>query len=142
MRKFALAATLLLAGVAPGFSQDKAAVQELTDKWAAAFNEGDAAAVAALYTEDAYLLAPDMEITQGRDGIQKFWQGGIEQLSDMKLTVVDVKLLGENALREVGTFTAKTKGDQPQEVSGKYVNIWEKVGDEWKLATDIYNVNK
>ena len=142
MRKFALAAALLLAGVAPGFGQDKAAVQELTDKWAAAFNEGDAAAVAALYTDDAYLLAPDMEITQGRDAIQKFWQGGIEQLSDMKLTVVDVELLGENALREIGTFTAMTKGDQPQEVSGKYVNIWEKVGDEWKLATDIYNVNK
>ena len=142
MRKFALAAALLLAGVAPGFGQDKAAVQELTDKWAAAFNEGDAAAVAALYTEDAYLLAPDMEITQGREDIQKFWQGGIEQLSDMKLTVVDVELLGENALREIGTFTAMTKGDQPQKVSGKYVNIWEKVGDEWKLATDIYNVNK
>ena len=142
MRKFALAAALLLAGVAPGFGQDEAAIQELTDKWAAAFNEGDAAAVAALYTEDAYLLAPDMEITQGRDDIQKFWQGGIEQLSDMKLTVVDVELLGEKAMREIGTFTAKTKGDQPQEVSGKYVNIWEKVDDEWKLATDIYNVNK
>ena len=93
MRRFALAAALLLAGIAPSFGQDKAAIQELTDKWTAAFNEGDAAAIAAMYTEDAHLLAPGMEMMQGRDSIQQFWQGGIEQLSDMKLTVVDVELL-------------------------------------------------
>ena len=142
MRRFALAAALLIAGIAPGFGQDKAAVQELTDKWAAAFNAGDAAAVAAIYTDDARLLAPGMEIIQGRDSIQQFWQGGIEQLSDIKLTVVDAEALGDNAVREIGTFTARTKGDQPQDVSGKYLNIWEKVGDEWKLATDIYNMNQ
>ena len=142
MRRFAIAAALLIAGIAPGFAQDKAAIQALDDKFAAAFNAGDAAAVAAMYTEDAHLLPPGMEMMQGRDSIQKFWQGGMEHLSDPKLTAVDVELLGDSAVREIGTFTAKTKGDQPQEVSGKYVQIWEKAGDEWKIAIDIYNMNQ
>jgi len=39
---------------------------------------------------------------------------------------VDVKPLGADAAREVGTFTVKTKDQQQQEVAGKYVNIWQK----------------
>ena len=44
-----------------------------------------------------------------------------------------------DAAREIGTFMLKTKGAQPQEIAGKYVVIWQKVGSDWKLATDIWN---
>jgi hypothetical protein len=27
-------------------------------------------------------------------------------------------------------------------VTGKYVVVWEKVGNDWKLATDIWNDGK
>ena len=53
-----------------------------------------------------------------------------------------MKLLGPSAVREVGTFSLKTKGPTPQEVAGKYVVVWEKVGNDWKLATDIWNDGK
>jgi ketosteroid isomerase-like protein len=39
-------------------------------------------------------------------------------------------------------FSLKTKGATPKEVTGKYVVVWEKVGSDWKLATDIWNTNK
>ena len=39
-------------------------------------------------------------------------------------------------------FSLKTKGSQVQEVAGKYVVIWQKVGSDWKLATDIWNTDK
>jgi hypothetical protein len=39
---------------APALAQDKATIEKLNDAWTAAFNKGDAAAVAAMYTEDAY----------------------------------------------------------------------------------------
>jgi ketosteroid isomerase-like protein len=42
-----------------------------------------------------------------------------------------------SAAREIGTFSLKTKGPTPQEVTGKYVVVWEKVGKDWKLAADI-----
>jgi hypothetical protein len=55
--------------------------------------------------------------------------------------VHDVKPLGPAATREIGTFALKTKGPNPQEVTGKYVVIWEKVGNDW-LAADIWNDGK
>jgi ketosteroid isomerase-like protein len=70
------------------------------------------------------------------------WKGIAEQVSDPKLTTLDVKALGPNAAREIGTFSLKTKGAPPQEVTGKYVVVWEKVGTEWKLANDIWNEGK
>jgi tetratricopeptide (TPR) repeat protein len=48
----------------------------------------------------------------------------------------------EEAAREIGTFSLKTKGPTPQEVAGKYVVVWEKVGSDWKLAVDIWNDGK
>ena len=42
---------------------------------------------------------------------------------------------------QIGTFSLKTKGPK-QEVTGKYVVVWEKVGTDWQLATDIWNDGK
>jgi ketosteroid isomerase-like protein len=50
--------------------------------------------------------------------------------------------LGPSAAREIGTFSLKTTGSAPQEVTGKYVVVWEKIGNEWKLAADIWNDGK
>jgi ketosteroid isomerase-like protein len=53
-----------------------------------------------------------------------------------------VKPLGPSAAREIGTFSLKTKGPTPQEVTDKYVVVWEKVGGDWRLAADIWNDGK
>jgi hypothetical protein len=67
------------------------------------------------------------------------WKVMAEQVRDPKITTLDVKQLGPSAAREIGTISLKTKGSTPQEVTGKYVVLWEKVGSEWKLAIDIWN---
>jgi uncharacterized protein (TIGR02246 family) len=123
-------------------AQDKATIQSLNDQFTRAFNTGDIAAVAAHYTEDATVLPPGTEMVMGRNAILTFWKSAAEQIDDIKLTAVDVKPLGSTAAREIGTFSLQIKGPQPQEVTGKYVVVWEKVGGEWKLATDIWNTNQ
>lgn len=142
MRILALLAATCLCLPLPALAQDKATIQSLNDKFAQAFNAGDAAAIAALYTDDAVALPPGGEMMKGRSDIQSFWKGATEQLGGGKLTTVDVKPLGKEAAREIGTFSFRTKGSQPQDVTGKYVVVWEKVGNDWKLATDIWNMNK
>jgi uncharacterized protein (TIGR02246 family) len=126
----------------PAFAQNKATIEKLNDVWTAAFNKGDAAAVAALYTEDAYVLPPGSGIVKGRAAIEAFWRQAAQQMSDAKLTTVDVLPLGRSAAREIGTVTLKTKSQPPQEVVGKYVVVWRKIGRDWKLATDIWNTDK
>jgi uncharacterized protein (TIGR02246 family) len=141
MRRLALVAAFCVAA-APGLAQDKATIQKLSDSFAQAFNTSDFAAMGNMYTHDAYLMPPQADFVRGRDDIRKFWKTAGEQLGDLKLTTLDVKSLGSEAAREIGTFTLKTKGQQQQEVVGKYVVVWQMDGGDWKLATDIWNTNK
>jgi uncharacterized protein (TIGR02246 family) len=124
------------------FAQDKATIEKLNNAWVAAFNKGDAQAVAAMYAEDAYVLPPGSDIVKGRAAIEAFWRQAAQQLGDAKLTTLDVLPLGRNAAREIGTVSLKTKSQPPQEIVGKYAVVWRKIGGQWKLATDIWNTNK
>ena len=119
-----------------------ATIAKLNDAWAAAFNKGDAQAVAAMYAEDAYVLPPGSDIVKGRSAIEAFWRQAAQQMTDAKLTTLDVLPLGRNAAREIGTVSLKTKTQPPQEVVGKYAVVWRKIDGRWKLATDIWNANK
>jgi uncharacterized protein (TIGR02246 family) len=141
-RRIAVIAGCVVLSAAPALAQDKATIQTLNDAWTAAFNKGDAGAVAAMYTEDAYVLPPGADMLKGRAAIEGFWRQAVQQLGDAKLTTVDVLPLGRAAAREIGTVTLKTKGQPSQEIVGKYAVLWRKVGGKWKLATDIWNTNK
>src|SRR5262249_46320550 len=120
----------------------KAEIDAVNAKWIEFFNKGDFASVASLYTEEATAFPPGSAMVKGRAAIGAMWKNMAEQVADPHLTTLDVKALGPAAAREIGTFTLKTKGPTPKEVSGKYVVVWEKVGADWKLAADIWNDGK
>lgn len=111
-------------------------------KFVAAFNAGDGAGVAALYTEDAALLPPGGTEVNGRAAIQEFWQGAID--SGMKidsLGAVEVDASGALA-GEVGAFVLSVPGDEgTSKVAGKYIVIWKRQGHNWLLHRDIWNTN-
>ena len=142
MIRLALLSLCLALGIAPALAQDKATIEKLNAAWMAAFDKGDAAAVAAMYTEDAFVLPPGGEMVKGRAAIETFWRQAAQQMTDAKLTIVDLLPLGTEAAREIGTVTLKTKSQPPQEIAGKYVVVWRKLGGDWKLAADIWNSNK
>ena len=141
MRKIALAVTVLMGLAAPAAAQ-KAAIEAANAKWVEFFNKGDFDGVASLYTADATAFPPGSAMVKGRAAIGAMWKGMAEQVTDPNVTTIDVKRLGPAAAREIGTFSLKTKGSPPKEVTGKYVVVWEKVGKDWKLATDIWNEGK
>jgi len=140
--RLATLATFSLLLALPAVAQDKATIEKLNDAFETAFNKGDFATVGQFYTDDAYLMPPGSEMVKGRSNIQAFWTKAGEAVSEFKLTTVDVKPLGSDAAREVGTYSLMTKGQQPQQMTGKYVVVWQKVGSDWKLATDIWNSDK
>jgi uncharacterized protein (TIGR02246 family) len=133
---------IVIVAVSPALAQDKAAIEKLNESFLAAFDKGDIATVAEMYAEDAFLLPAGSPMLRGRSAIKSFWEKATESVGNMKLVTVDVKPLSADAAREVGTFSLRTKGSQPQEVTGKYVVIWQKAGSGWKLATDIWNADK
>jgi uncharacterized protein (TIGR02246 family) len=141
MREIALAFSLVAWWMAPAFAQ-KVEIDAANAKWIELFNKGDFAGLASLYTPDASAFPPGSPVVRGRDAIGAMWKGMAEKVGDPKLTTLDVKPLGPAAAREIGTFSLKTKGPNAQEVTGKYVVVWEKVGNDWQLAADIWNDGK
>jgi len=138
MRRVALAMAFIVGSIASASAQ-KAEIEAVNAKWTEFFNKGDFAGVASLYTADATAFPPGSAMVHGDTAIGAMWKSMAEQVSDPKLVTLDVKPLGPSAAREIGTFSLKTKGSTPQEVTGKYVVVWEKVGNDWKLAADIWN---
>ncbi|HEX9322191.1 MAG TPA: SgcJ/EcaC family oxidoreductase [Xanthobacteraceae bacterium] len=141
MRRIALVIAFSAGVIVPAVAQ-KAEIEAVNAQWAEFFNKGDFAGVASLYTDDATAFPPGSAMVKGRAAIGAMWKGMAEQVGDPKVTTLDVKPLGPSAAREIGTFSLKTKGPTPQEVTGKYVVVWEKVGTDWKLAADIWNDGK
>ena len=141
MRRIALVIAFMIALVAPAVAQ-KAKIEAVNTKWMELFNKGDFEGVAQLYTVDAIAFPPGSAMVRGRAAIGTMWKGMAEQVSNPKVTNLEVKRLGPLAAREIGTFSLTTKGPSPKEVSGKYLVVWERVAGEWKLAADIWNDGK
>ena len=135
-----IACLMLIAG--PAAAQSKAVIQKADDKWSETFNKGDATTLAAMYTEDAYVLPPGAEMMKGRNAIAAFWAQQMQQIGDVKCTALDAKPLGRNAAREIGTCSFKTKAQPPQDGALKYAVVWVKQGGQWELLQDIWNTNK
>ncbi len=117
-------------------------IDEALVKFVAAFNAGDAATVASLYSEDAALFPPKGERIDGRSAIQTFRQGAID--SGMKiddLHAIEVDSRGDIA-GEVGVFILSVPGDSgATKIPGKYIVIWKRSGHTWQLHRDIWNTN-
>ena len=141
MRSTALVVAFFVGLIVPATAQ-KANIEAVNAKWTEFFNKGDFDGVASLYTADATAFPPGSAMVKGRAAIGAMWKNMAEQVSDPKVTTLDVKRLGPSAAREIGTFSLKTKDSTPKEVTGKYVVVWEKVGRDWKLAADIWNEGK
>ena len=120
-------------------SQDvRTAIEAANEKFVAAFNSGDAAGVAALYTEQGQLLPPNSDVLTGHQAIQGFWQAVMDMgIKKASLEVVETEDFGETAT-EVSKYTLFDQAGQELD-QGKYIIIWKQEGGEWRLHRDIFN---
>ena len=125
MRGIILVAAFLIGMFGPSLAQ-RAEIEAVNAKWTEHFNKGDFAGVASLYTEDATAFPPGGAMVKGRAAIGEMWKSMAEKVSDPKVTTLEVKPLGPSAVLEIGTVSLKTKGPTPQEVTGKFIVVWEK----------------
>jgi uncharacterized protein (TIGR02246 family) len=107
--------------------------------WAAAWNAGNAAGIAAQYADDAMLLPPEGDAVQGRAAIEAFWQGAMDALPGVtvKLETRELHNLGDVAV-EVGSYM-DTGADGEHVDHGKYLVVWMLKDGKWQMVRDIWN---
>ncbi|MBV9689650.1 MAG: SgcJ/EcaC family oxidoreductase [Ktedonobacteraceae bacterium] len=122
-------------------SDVRAAIEANNRKFGQAFHHRDAAAVAALYSENAHILPPGSEMMQGRAAIQAFWQAQMDSgVKEVELETVDVEFGGGTLATEIGHFVLTIQqGSETVKSSGKYAATWKQEGEDWKLHVDIWN---
>ena len=112
------------------------AIEATVARYVAASNQGDADALAALYTDDAMLLPPDHEPIKGREAIGEFWRQGTDE--GLEVTTLRMEVSGDLAYL-VGRYHLPPTDDEPAD-SGQSVLCLKRQRDgSWKVTADIWN---
>jgi ketosteroid isomerase-like protein len=144
MARFFVCAVAIAVAFTSTASAQKSDVKGEIDKanaaFAAAFAKGDAAAIAKMYSADARVFAPNADVIQGAEGIQKLWKGAMDMgVKSVKLQATEVETHGA-VVHEVGSYSMHA-ADGKQIDRGKYLVIWKREGNAWKLHRDIWNTS-
>ena len=122
-------------------SDPRSQIQAANAQFMAACQRGDAAAMAAAYTNDAWVMPPHADLLQGTAAIRAFWQRVLDMgLRDVVLETADVEAQGE-VLIECGRYTLRAPtGDVVD--TGKYVVVWKQERGGWRLHRDIWTTSQ
>ena len=141
----ALAGTIVAGGRVMGQEtpgEAERAFEETYAAFSAAYRAGDPAAVAALYADDAFYLAPGREIERGNVGRHFEFLSSFEPGAGpiIGFELVDREVSGGLAY-DIGYFTFR-RPDAPADSAGrgKFIVIWKR-GDDgvWRIHADGYS---
>lgn len=113
--------------------------QAAADGWVAAFNSGDAAGLALMYSPAAKILPPDQPIVSSYGAIEEFWKTFNPGTVRIEISEVETLRLGEYWFRE-GTFTGLYPSEGEPRV-GKFIELWKKVDSAWLLHRHMWSSN-
>jgi uncharacterized protein (TIGR02246 family) len=132
----ALALVLPLTASAQAAGDVRAQIEKADQAWQAAYNAADAAAIAALYAEDAKVMAPGHETASGRAAIQDFFKQDMASGAKNALTTNEVLSGGDYAI-SIGGYVA-TAADGSHLDHGTYMTVFKKVDGAWKIYRDTW----
>jgi ketosteroid isomerase-like protein len=122
---------------------DRASILEQHAGFSSSLNSGDMAAVAAFYTEDALLMAPNAPRVTGRAAIEAFLKT-FPPMDDLVLSG-DEFAGGGDLIVVTGNFTINVMPPGATAAvadTGKFVEVWRRQPDgTLKMAADMWNSN-
>jgi uncharacterized protein (TIGR02246 family) len=118
----------------------KAAIQSGGTRFSEAFARRDVTAIGQLYAADAQVFPPGMAPVEGRTAIQDMWKGILAMpVGRIEFVTIDVDGNGETAW-ETGRYTMVGSNGSTMD-EGKYIVIWKREADGWKLYRDMWSSN-
>lgn len=100
------------------------------------FALNDAAKIAACYTDDAEILSANMSPIRGRAAIESVFKFTNRPGHTLEFQTAELDVLGATAI-EIGAYVRKL-ADGSTFARGRYIVIWKRVGEEWKIHRDMF----
>ena len=121
---------------------DTIAIAEVARAFSAAYIRGDAAAMAAAYTEDAVIFPDRVPAISGRAAIERYWTLPDKRRITKHLLRPSKVVVHPDVAYDYGTFevAGETDGVPWGPSFGKYVVVWKKGSDgAWRMQLDMWN---
>ena len=141
----AAAAVAAWGGGAPASAQEDdvaAALDRAYERFSQAYREGDPAAVTALYTDDAFYLAPGRDMTRGEVAGHFEWLSSFEPGTGPRIEfeIVDRGVEGDLAY-DIGYYSlGRADAPEGERSRGKFVVIWKRGEDgAWRIHADGFS---
>ena len=116
------------------------AAEKNIQTWVTAANNKNAAAVAALYTEDAMRVTPQ-GVLYGRSAIEKDMVEGLKVFSNIAIKLDQVKVLNDDTVMTTGSWSGTLQGPNgPMQVGGFWGDTDVLDGGMWKARLSTYNM--
>jgi uncharacterized protein (TIGR02246 family) len=117
------------------------AVRKANAEWAEAMKTGDAAVIAAPYTDDAVFVLADGTCLHGRAETEKLYRDGFEKGGRASSTKIESKSLVrdgdvayESGFAEVGVV----RDGKPITRGSRYLTVWRAQPDgQWKILRNV-----
>jgi uncharacterized protein (TIGR02246 family) len=118
----------------PARPADEAAIRAASAAFVQAFEKGDAAAVAALWTEEGAYVSDDGDKVQGRAALAKAYAAFFAKRKEVKTAgqITAVRFLGKDTAVEEGTFTVRARNAPA--VASKYSALHVRQDGKWLIA--------
>lgn len=122
---------------------DEAALRTADEQWSKAAASKDVDKTAAVYADDAVVLAPNSPAITSKEQIRAMWKSMIEPAGSSiswKVTKVEVAKSGELGY-VTGTYDmVDASSGKPVNDKGKYLEVWKKQADgSWKCVVDMFS---
>lgn len=111
------------------------------DAWAAAYNAGDADALAAMYADNGVVMPPYKPAAVGREAIREFLAADSGEARNAGLTLAlsssDIGAAGDLAWHS-GSYSV-TDASGAKVDSGKFIEVRQMIDGKWMIVRDIWN---
>ena len=140
MKRGTFVICILCAAAICGCSQNETLPASVTSALEQAITRHDVAASVAVFAEDAQILPQHGPAVRGHQEIEAYLQDTITPNGQYD-TDTEMTLVSGNLAIEQGRYRIRNvrRGSDVEE--GKYVNVWRRVGTDWKLYRMIYNTD-
>ena len=117
---------------------EESRIADLESRWSGMFGERDLDGIMALMTQNSVLIVPGAEPIVGIEDIRRATETMLQSEDQVswKSDFVYVSSSGDMAY-DYGTAT--TKLADGSSIQGRYLVVWVKEDDKWKVMADIFN---